>query len=113
LVDNGIFLVGEGANMPSSLEAVDIFRSNKIIFAPGKASNAGGVAVSGLEMSQNSMRLQWTREEVDDNLQKIMKEIHAKAVEYSKDKDRIDYITGANIAGFKRVADSMIAQGLV
>ncbi|PIQ67371.1 NADP-specific glutamate dehydrogenase [Candidatus Uhrbacteria bacterium CG11_big_fil_rev_8_21_14_0_20_41_9] len=113
LVDNGIFLVGEGANMPSSLEAVDIFRSNKILFAPGKASNAGGVAVSGLEMSQNSMRLQWTREEVDDNLQKIMKEIHAKAVEYSKDKDRIDYITGANIAGFKRVADSMIAQGLV
>lgn len=113
LVNNGIFLIGEGANMPSSLEAIEIFRNNKILFAPGKASNAGGVAVSGLEMSQNSMRLQWSREEVDANLQKIMKEIHAKAVEYSKDKNHIDYIAGANIAGFKRVADSMIAQGLV
>lgn len=113
MIKNGIKLVVEGANMPSTLEAVRIFQKNKISFAPGKASNAGGVAVSGLEMSQNSLRLSWTREEVDQRLMVIMKDIHNKAVEHGRQGDYIDYVTGANIAGFKRVADSMIAQGLV
>lgn len=113
LTQNGVKLVVEGANMPSSLEAIEIFQNNKILFAPGKASNAGGVAVSGLEMSQNSLRLSWTREEVDEKLKALMKEIHNKIVENGKKDNQIDYIRGANIAGFKRVADSMIAQGLV
>ncbi|HAM88411.1 MAG: Glutamate dehydrogenase [Candidatus Falkowbacteria bacterium GW2011_GWC2_38_22] len=113
LIQNGVKLVVEGANMPSSLEAIEIFQNNKILFAPGKAANAGGVAVSGLEMSQNSLRLSWTREEVDEKLKILMKEIHNKIVEHGKKDNHIDYIRGANIAGFKRVADSMIAQGFV
>jgi glutamate dehydrogenase/leucine dehydrogenase len=113
LIKNGVILVGEGANMPSTPEALKIFKDNKILFSPGKASNAGGVAVSGLEMSQNSIRLQWSREEVDKNLKQIMTDIHSKIVQYGRDGDYIDYIAGANIAGFKKVADSMIAQGLV
>ena len=99
--------------MSTTLEAIEKIRAHDILFSPGKASNAGGVAVSGLEMSQNSMRLQWTRDEVDAHLKKIMADIHAKAAEYGRHGDHIDYIAGANIAGFKKVADSMIAQGLV
>jgi glutamate dehydrogenase (NADP+) len=114
LVGNGCFVVGEGANMPSTPEAVEVFLANKILYAPGKAANAGGVATSGLEMSQNSMRLSWSREEVDAKLQGIMKSIHdnarAAAVEYGQPDN---YVMGANIAGFKKVADSMIDQGLV
>jgi glutamate dehydrogenase (NADP+) len=111
---NGIKLVTEGANMPSTPEAIEIFKKNKVLFAPGKASNAGGVAVSGLEMSQNSLRLSWTREEVNEKLKQIMKEIHSQAIKYGgKDSEYIDYVAGANIAGFKRVADGMLAQGLV
>ncbi len=114
LVNNGVKLVVEGANMPSTIEAIEIFKQNKILFSPGKASNAGGVAVSGLEMSQNSLRLSWTRQEVDDKLKIIMKEIHNQAVEHGKNEHGyIDYVTGANVAGFKRVADSMLTQGLV
>jgi glutamate dehydrogenase (NADP+) len=113
IIKNGISLVGEGANMPSTSEAIELFKKNNILFSPGKASNAGGVAVSGLEMSQNNLRLQWSREEVDQNLKKIMKEIHNKIALNGKDGKNINYILGANIAGFKRVADSMIAQGLV
>lgn len=113
LVANGVSMVVEGANMPSLPEAIEIFRSNNIVFAPGKASNAGGVAVSGLEMSQNSLRLSWTKEEVDQRLRQIMKDIHAQAMLYGKKEAYVDYVVGANIAGFKRVADSMIAQGLV
>jgi glutamate dehydrogenase (NADP+) len=114
LVANGCFVVGEGANMPSTPEAVEVFLANKILYAPGKAANAGGVATSGLEMSQNSMRLSWSREEVDGRLQGIMKSIHdnarAAATEYGQPDN---YVMGANIAGFKKVADTMIDQGLV
>lgn len=113
LVKNGIKLVVEGANMPSTPEAIKIFQANKILFAPGKASNAGGVAVSGLEMSQNSQRLSWSGQQVDEKLLTIMKDIHRQAVIHGQRDDYIDYLSGANIAGFKRVADSMIAQGLV
>lgn len=113
MVGNGIILVGEGANMPSSPEAVKIFKNNKILFSPGKASNAGGVAVSGLEMSQNSMRLHWNREEVDEHLKRIMTDIHSKIFKYGNQGDYVDYVAGANIAGFKKVADSMLDQGLV
>ncbi len=114
MISNGIKIVAEGANMPSTPEAVELFRKNKILFSPGKASNAGGVAVSGLEMSQNSLRLSWAREEIDEKLKQIMKEIHSQAIKYGKETDGyIDYVKGANIAGFKRVADSMLAQGLV
>ena len=113
MIANGITTVVEGSNMSTTLEAIEKFRAHNILFSPGKASNAGGVAVSGLEMSQNSMRLQWTRDEVDAHLKKIMVDIHAKAAEYGRRGDHIDYIAGANIAGFKKVADSMIAQGLV
>jgi glutamate dehydrogenase/leucine dehydrogenase len=114
LIDNGTKLIVEGANMPSTAQAVEIFRKNKILFSPGKASNAGGVAVSGLEMSQNSLRLSWTRSEVDERLKVIMKEIHQQTVRYGKnDNGYIDYVVGANIAGFKRLADSILAQGLV
>lgn len=113
MIANGITTVVEGSNMSTTLEAIEKFRAHNILFSPGKASNAGGVAVSGLEMSQNSMRLQWTRDEVDAHLKKIMADIHAKAAEYGRHGDHIDYIAGANIAGFKKVADSMIAQGLV
>ena len=114
LVDNGCICVAEGANMPSTPEAIYEFQKAKILFAPGKASNAGGVATSGLEMSQNSLRLSWTREEVDEKLKQIMKDIHESCVTYGKNEDgSVDYIKGANIAGFVKVADAMLAQGIV
>ncbi|HIP36352.1 MAG TPA: NADP-specific glutamate dehydrogenase [Crocinitomix sp.] len=114
LVANGCKCVAEGANMPSTPEAIAVFHGAKILFSPGKASNAGGVATSGLEMSQNSLRLSWTAEEVDEKLHNIMKSIHASCVEYGKDSDgNVDYVKGANIAGFVKVADSMLDQGLV
>jgi glutamate dehydrogenase/leucine dehydrogenase len=113
LVNNGCFLVAEGANMPSTPEAVEVFLNAKIMYAPGKASNAGGVATSGLEMTQNSMRLPWTREEVDARLQQIMSDIHSTCVKYGTEGDFINYVKGANIGGFIKVANSMIAQGLV
>ncbi len=114
LIDNSLMCVSEGANMPSTPEAVEIFLENKILYAPGKAANAGGVAVSGLEMSQNSMRMSWTREEVDQKLHRIMKDIHATCVKYGTESDGwVNYVKGANIGGFVKVADSMIAQGLV
>ena len=114
LIANGCFLVSEGANMPSTPEAVEVYQNARIMYGPGKAANAGGVSVSGLEMSQNSLRLSWTREEVDAKLQQIMKDIHATCVKYGpKDGDYIDYVTGANIGGFVKIADSMMAQGYV
>lgn len=114
LIENGCICVSEGANMPSTPEAIHQFQKAKILFAPGKASNAGGVATSGLEMSQNSLRLSWSREEVDERLKEIMKNIHSSCVEYGKNDDgSVDYIKGANIAGFVKVADAMLAQGVV
>jgi glutamate dehydrogenase (NADP+) len=114
LVANGCICVSEGANMPTTPEAIEVFSHAKILFAPGKASNAGGVATSGLEMSQNSLRLSWTRAEVDEKLHNIMIDIHAACVQYGKGGDGyVDYVKGANIAGFVKVADSMIDQGLV
>ena len=113
LVSNGCILVSEGANMPSTPEAIEVFQKAKILFAPGKASNAGGVATSGLEMSQNSLRMNWTRKEVDAKLKQIMNDIHNSCVEYGKQGDYIDYVQGANIAGFVKVADAMLDQGLV
>ncbi|WP_179343207.1 NADP-specific glutamate dehydrogenase [Winogradskyella ursingii] len=114
LIDNGCMCVSEGANMPSTPEAIHEFQKAKILFAPGKASNAGGVATSGLEMSQNSLRLSWTRKEVDDKLKVIMENIHNSCVEYGANEDgSIDYIKGANIAGFVKVADAMLAQGVI
>ena len=114
LVDNGCMCVGEGANMPSTPEAIEVFQKAKILFSPGKASNAGGVATSGLEMSQNSLRLNWTAEEVDEKLHAIMNDIHAACVKYGKDGDGyVDYVKGANIAGFVKVAEAMMAQGVV
>ncbi len=114
LIENGCMCVSEGANMPSTPEAIYEFQKAKILFAPGKASNAGGVATSGLEMSQNSLRLSWTRNEVDNKLKEIMKNIHTSCVIYGKNEDgSIDYIKGANIAGFVKVADAMLAQGIV
>lgn len=114
LVDNGCICVGEGANMPCTPEAISVFHKAKILFSPGKASNAGGVATSGLEMSQNSLRLSWTREEVDEKLHSIMNDIHAACVKYGKDGDGyVDYVKGANIAGFVKVADAMLSQGVV
>lgn len=114
LVRNGCFCVAEGANMPSTPEAVEIFLEHKILFAPGKAANAGGVATSGLEMSQNSQRLSWSREEVDNYLQRIMKNIHATCVKFGqKENGFINYVDGANVGGFVKVADAMIAQGIV
>jgi glutamate dehydrogenase (NADP+) len=113
LMDKGLKLVAEGANMPSTPEAIEVFHNAKIPFAPGKASNAGGVATSGLEMSQNSLRLSWTREEVDEKLHNIMKSIHQACEKYGREGDHIDYVKGANIAGFVKVADAMIDQGLV
>lgn len=114
LVANGCICVAEGANMPSTPEAIHVFQKAKILFAPGKASNAGGVATSGLEMSQNSLRLSWTSEEVDERLKMIMKDIHASCVKYGTDATGFtDYVRGANIAGFVKVADAMLAQGVV
>jgi glutamate dehydrogenase (NADP+) len=111
LVKNGCICVAEGANMPSTPEAIEVFLSNKILFAPGKASNAGGVATSGLEMSQNSLRLAWTRDEVDQRLHNIMKSIHESCVKFGKSGNYVDYVKGANVAGFVKVADAMIDQG--
>lgn len=114
LVNNGCICVAEGANMPSTPEAIAVFHKAKILFAPGKASNAGGVATSGLEMSQNSLRLSWSTEEVDQRLFKIMSDIHESCVKYGTNEDGyIDYVKGANIAGFVKVADAMLAQGVV
>tara|TARA_R110001632_G_scaffold34766_5_gene88189 strand:- start:8390 stop:9733 length:1344 start_codon:yes stop_codon:yes gene_type:complete len=114
LIANGCMCVSEGANMPSTPEAIHEFLQAKILFAPGKASNAGGVATSGLEMSQNSLRLSWSRKEVDDRLKDIMEDIHDSCVQYGKNDDgSVDYIKGANIAGFVKVADAMLAQGVV
>lgn len=114
LVANGCICVAEGANMPSTPEAVTVFQNAKILFAPGKASNAGGVATSGLEMSQNSLRLSWTSEEVDQRLHNIMLNIHSACVKYGADGNGyVDYVKGANIAGFVKVADAMLAQGVV
>lgn len=114
LIANGCVCVSEGANMPSTPEAIAAFHKAKIFFAPGKASNAGGVATSGLEMTQNSLRYKWTREEVDDKLKQIMEDIHASCLEYGTDENGyIDYVKGANIAGFVKVADAMLAQGVV
>lgn len=113
LVSNGCICVSEGANMPSTPKAVEVFLSSKILFAPGKASNAGGVATSGLEMSQNSLRMNWTREEVDQKLKTIMNDIHSQCIEHGKEGDYINYVKGANIAGFLKVADAMLDQGVV
>ena len=114
LVENGCICVGEGANMPTTPEAISVFHKAKILFSPGKASNAGGVATSGLEMSQNSLRLSWTSEEVDSKLHGIMNDIHAACVKYGKDGDGyVDYVRGANIAGFVKIAEAMLAQGVV
>lgn len=113
LVSHGCICVAEGANMPSTPEAVEVFLAAKILFAPGKASNAGGVATSGLEMSQNSLRMNWTREEVDSKLKSIMKDIHSQCVKHGKEGDFVNYVKGANIAGFLKVADAMLDQGIV
>jgi len=114
LINNGCFCVSEGANMPSTPDAVEYFIEKQILFGPGKAANAGGVSTSGLEMTQNSMRLNWTREEVDSRLQMIMKDIHETCVKYGKDSNGyINYVKGANIGGFVKVADAMLAQGLL
>ena len=114
LVDNGVIAVAEGANMPSLPEAIKIFQDAKILYAPGKASNAGGVSVSGLEMSQNSERLSWTAKEVDDYLKRIMNDIHENCVKYGTQADGyINYVKGANVAGFMKVAKAMMAQGIV
>jgi glutamate dehydrogenase (NADP+) len=114
LLGNGLVALAEGANMPSTAEAVHTFREARILFAPGKAANAGGVAVSGLEQSQNALRISWSREEVDRRLQEIMKDIHARCERYGKkDSDYTDYVDGANIAGFVKVADAMLAYGVV
>ncbi len=114
LVENGLIALAEGANMPCTPEAVEIFQSKSVLFAPGKASNAGGVATSGLEMSQNSLRMNWSRDEVDGHLRRIMKDIHSACVEFGTRIDgTVDYVGGANIAGFVKVADAMLDQGVV
>ena len=113
LIKNGCIAVAEGANMPSETEAVEVFLNSKILFGPGKAANAGGVAVSGLEMSQNSSRISWGREEVDQKLHQIMQSIHSACVKHGKTDDFTDYVKGANIAGFIKVADAMMDQGIV
>ena len=113
LLSNGCKVVSEGANMPSDSKAVSIFQDSSILFGPGKAANAGGVATSGLEMSQNNMRLKWTRVEVDKRLHQIMKDIHSSCVEYGRENETINYVKGANIAGFIKVAEAMLDQGVV
>jgi glutamate dehydrogenase (NADP+) len=114
LVKNGVIAVAEGANMPSTAEAVKVFEHNGVLYAPGKASNAGGVATSGLEMSQNAMRMSWTREEVDARLKEIMLGIHAACLKYGKREDgSVSYADGANVAGFVKVAEAMLAQGVI
>lgn len=114
LVANGIIAVSEGANMPSTPEAIKVFQDAKLLYAPGKAANAGGVAVSGLEMTQNSERLRWSSEEVDTKLHNIMNEIHANCVKYGTQADGyVNYVRGANVTGFLKVAKAMMAQGIV
>ena len=114
LIQNKVIVVAEGANMPTTPEAIEAFQKAKVLFSPGKASNAGGVATSGLEMSQNSLRYNWTREEVDAKLNQIMNDIHESCVTYGTQEDgTIDYVKGANVAGFVKVADAMLAQGVV
>ncbi len=114
LIENGCFMVIEGANMPSTIEAIEVYQNAKILFAPGKASNAGGVATSGLEMSQNSLRMNWSSEKVDRRLKAIMDNIHEACIKYGAEDDGyVDYMKGANIAGFVKVADAMLAQGVV
>lgn len=114
LVKNGCICVAEGANMPSTLDAVSVFLKAKILYGPGKAANAGGVATSGLEMSQNALRLAWPAAEVDNRLHAIMQSIHHSCVDHGTDPDGfINYVRGANIAGFVKVADAMLAQGIV
>ena len=113
LISNGLVALSEGANMPTSLDGIDAFLDAGVLFGPAKAANAGGVSVSGLEQSQNSLRLFWSREEVNEKLQGIMTGIHEKCVEHGKEKDKINYVKGANVAGFKRVADAMLAFGSV
>ena len=114
LVKNGCICVSEGANMPSTNKAIMVFQKAKILYAPGKASNAGGVATSGLEMTQNALRYSWTREDVDEKLKSIMEDIHQNCIKYGKGEDGyVDYVKGANIAGFVKVADAMLAQGIV
>ena len=113
LVENGCVGVAEGANMPTTQEGIHIFLNAKILYAPGKASNAGGVAVSGLEMSQNSLRLSWTHDELDERLKAIMKEIHSKCVQYGTEQGYVNYVKGANIAGFVKVADAMLSYGIM
>ena len=114
LIDNGVMAVCEGANMPTTTEAAQLFREKGVLHAPGKASNAGGVAVSGLEQSQNSMRISWSRQEVDERLRNIMTDIHDRCVEYGEGEDeKVNYVDGANIAGFEKVAKAMLAYGVV
>jgi glutamate dehydrogenase (NADP+) len=114
LISNGVVGIAEGANMPTHPAAIEAFHQATVLFAPGKAANAGGVAVSGLEQSQNSLRISWSREEVDGRLEEIMKNIHSQCVRYGNDSDGyIDYLKGANIAGFVKVADAMLAYGIV
>ena len=113
LVKNGCICISEGANMPTEPDAVDVLQKNDVLFGPGKASNAGGVAVSGLEMSQNSMRIHWTRDEVDNKLNDIMKHIHEACVSHGSENGSVNYVKGANIAGFIKIADSMLDQGIV
>ena len=114
LVDNGCICVSEGANMPCTPEAIEIFQKNKILYGPGKAANAGGVATSGLEMSQNSLKLHWGRNEVDGRLHEIMTNIHEACVKYGKDEDGyVDYVKGANVAGFLKVANAMLDLGVM
>jgi len=113
LLKNGCRLVCEGANMPTELRAAKLFREAKILYAPSKAANAGGVAISGLEMTQNSIRMTWPREEVDQKLQEIIKHIHEQCVEYGSESDHVDHVKGANIAGFKKVSDAMLAYGII
>lgn len=113
LVKNGCMGVAEGANMPTNIEGIDVFQNSNVLYCPGKAANAGGVAVSGLEMSQNSERMSWDRKKVNAELRRIMHDIHETCVKYGGGADKIDYVKGANIGGFKKVADAMLAQGIV
>ena len=114
LVKNGVICVAEGANMPSTIDAVEVFEQAGVLYAPGKASNAGGVATSGLEMSQNASRISWPREEVDGRLLQIMQSIHASCLQYgTRANGTVSYVDGANVAGFVKVADAMLAQGVV
>jgi glutamate dehydrogenase (NADP+) len=113
LVDNGTILVAEGANMPSTLEAVHVFLDRRILYGPGKAANAGGVAVSGLEQSQNALRIAWTKEEVETRLESIMQGVHSRCLKYGEHNGYVDYVQGANIAGFVKVAEAMLAYGIV